>query len=63
MMSSISLVHYIITSAQAWMVTRYDQDHTFWPAVLLLTCLSIYKAFVTEAFIPICSQHCWSEHW
>lgn len=59
-MSDIGLVHYIITSAQVWKVTRYDQDHTFWPAVLLLMSLGIYKAFVMEAFILICSLGNWT---
>ena len=46
--SSISLVHYIVTSAQVWMITRYDLYHTYRPAVLLLMFLSVYKAFVME---------------
>lgn len=41
-------VHYIVASAQVWMITRYDLYHTFRPAVLLLMFLSVYKAFVME---------------
>lgn len=52
--SNISLVHYIVASAQVWMITRYDLGHSFQPAVLLMF-LSIYKACVTETFIHICS--------
>ena len=46
--SNISLVHYIVASAQVWMITRYDLYHTYRPAVLLLMFLSVYKAFVME---------------
>lgn len=53
--SNISLVHYIVASAQVWMITRYDMYHTFRPAVLLLMFLSIYKAFVMETFVHLCS--------
>nr|KAF6318974.1 transmembrane protein 147 [Pipistrellus kuhlii] len=58
--SNISLVHYIIASAQVWMITRYDLYHTFRPAVLLLMFLSVYKAFVMETFVHLCSLGSWT---
>uniref|UniRef100_A0A9L0SHB5 BOS complex subunit TMEM147 n=1 Tax=Equus caballus TaxID=9796 RepID=A0A9L0SHB5_HORSE len=53
-------VHYIVASAQVWMITRYDLYHTFRPAVLLLMFLSVYKAFVMETFVHICSLGSWT---
>ncbi|KAK2491222.1 hypothetical protein MC885_010999 [Smutsia gigantea] len=58
--SNISLVHYIVASAQVWMITRYDLYHTFRPAVLLLMFLSVYKAFVMETFVHLCSLGSWT---
>ncbi|XP_069313100.1 BOS complex subunit TMEM147 isoform X2 [Eulemur rufifrons] len=53
-------VHYIVASAQVWMITRYDLYHTFRPAVLLLMVLSVYKAFVMETFVHLCSLGSWT---
>uniref|UniRef100_A0A8C9CDD2 BOS complex subunit TMEM147 n=1 Tax=Phocoena sinus TaxID=42100 RepID=A0A8C9CDD2_PHOSS len=53
-------VHYIVASAQVWMITRYDLYHTFRPAVLLLMFLSVYKAFVMETFVHLCSLGSWT---
>uniref|UniRef100_A0AC11EMS1 Transmembrane protein 147 n=1 Tax=Ovis aries TaxID=9940 RepID=A0AC11EMS1_SHEEP len=58
--SNISLVHYIVASAQVWMITRYDLYHTYRPAVLLLMFLSVYKAFVMETFVHLCSLGSWT---
>lgn len=58
--SNISLVHYIVASAQVWMITRYDLYHTFRPAVLLLMFLSVYKAFVMETFVHLFSLGSWT---
>ncbi|KAF6078078.1 hypothetical protein HJG60_009008 [Phyllostomus discolor] len=58
--SNISLVHYIVASAQVWMITRYDLYHTFRPAVLLLMFFSVYKAFVMETFVHLCSLGSWT---
>ncbi|KAF5912686.1 hypothetical protein HPG69_007675 [Diceros bicornis minor] len=58
--SNTSLVYYVIASAQVWMITRYDLYHTFWPAVPLLMFLSIYKAFVMETFVHLCSLGSWT---
>ncbi|KAM9732517.1 BOS complex subunit TMEM147-like [Dama dama] len=49
------LVHHTVASAQVWMITRYDLYHTYRPAVLLLMFLSVYKAFVMETFVHLCS--------
>ena len=57
--SNICLVHYVVASAQVWMITCYDLYHTFQPAVLLLMFLSVYKAFVMEMFIHLCSPGSW----
>ncbi|XP_055001511.1 BOS complex subunit TMEM147 isoform X2 [Sorex araneus] len=58
--SNISLVHYIVASAQVWMITRYDLYHTFRPAVVLLMFLSVYKAFVMETFVHLFSLGSWT---
>ncbi|KAF4015355.1 hypothetical protein G4228_006465 [Cervus hanglu yarkandensis] len=58
--SNISLVHHIVASAQVWMITRYDLHHTYRPAVLLLMFLSVYKAFVMETFVHLCSLGSWT---
>lgn len=58
--SSISLVHYIISSAQIWMITRYDLYHTLQPAFLLVMFLNIYEAFIMEIFIHLCSLGNWT---
>uniref|UniRef100_A0A452SGJ4 BOS complex subunit TMEM147 n=1 Tax=Ursus americanus TaxID=9643 RepID=A0A452SGJ4_URSAM len=58
--SSISLVHYIISSAQVWMITRYDLYHTFQPAFLLVMFLNIYEAFIMEIFVHLCSLGNWT---
>ncbi|MBV96280.1 transmembrane domain-containing protein, partial [Eschrichtius robustus] len=43
-----------------WMITCYDLYHTFQPAVLLLMFLSVYKAFVMEMFVHLCSPGSWT---
>ena len=58
--SNISLVHCFVGFAQVWMITCCDLHHTQRPAVLLLMFLSIYKAFVTETFIHLCSLGSWT---
>ena len=58
--SNISLVHCIVGSAQVWMITRCDLHHTYQPAVLLLMFLSVYKAFVMETFVLLCSLGSWT---
>ena len=42
------------------MITRYDLYHTYRPAVLLLMFLSVYKAFVMETFVLLCSLGSWT---
>uniref|UniRef100_A0A8B9WM23 BOS complex subunit TMEM147 n=1 Tax=Bos mutus grunniens TaxID=30521 RepID=A0A8B9WM23_BOSMU len=54
------LVHCFVGFAQVWMITCCDLHHTQRPAVLLLMFLSIYKAFVTETFIHLCSLGSWT---
>lgn len=58
--SNISLVHYIVSSAQVWITRCYDLCHSFQPVVLLLAFLSIYEALVRETFIPLCSLGSWT---
>lgn len=58
--SNISLVHCFVGSAQVWMITCCDLHHTQRPAVLLLMFLSIYKAFVMETFVHLCSLGSWT---
>ena len=58
--SNISLVHCIVGSAQVWMITRCDLHHTYQPAVVLLMFLSVYKAFVMETFVLLCSLGSWT---
>ncbi|XP_031817453.1 transmembrane protein 147 [Sarcophilus harrisii] len=58
--SNISLVHYIAVSALVWMFTRYDLPRNFRPPLTLLLGISVYKAFILEAFVHLFSLGSWT---
>ncbi|CAD7686361.1 unnamed protein product [Nyctereutes procyonoides] len=49
----ISLVHYIISYAQVWMITCYNLYCTFQPAIFLLMFFNVHEAFIMETFIHL----------
>uniref|UniRef100_A0A7N4NSM5 BOS complex subunit TMEM147 n=1 Tax=Sarcophilus harrisii TaxID=9305 RepID=A0A7N4NSM5_SARHA len=53
-------VHYIAVSALVWMFTRYDLPRNFRPPLTLLLGISVYKAFILEAFVHLFSLGSWT---
>uniref|UniRef100_A0A7N4UYQ8 BOS complex subunit TMEM147 n=1 Tax=Sarcophilus harrisii TaxID=9305 RepID=A0A7N4UYQ8_SARHA len=58
--TALTFVHYIAVSALVWMFTRYDLPRNFRPPLTLLLGISVYKAFILEAFVHLFSLGSWT---